>query len=164
MSHQNPARSFDAPYLDRLCAAAAVSPRRRQHDNLHADTTEPCQRLFNAVGEDSYIRPHRHLVDPKTETLVAVRGRFALLLFDDTGNITAVQPFGIGSGAVAVELPPGAWHTVIALTPQAVLFETKAGPFDPLRAKEPATWAPEEGGAPASAYLRRLRGVVAAGC
>jgi cupin fold WbuC family metalloprotein len=165
MSHESTkARSFDAAYFDRLCAAAAASPRRRQHDNLHSDTTEPCQRLFNAVGEDSYIRPHRHLADPKTETLLAVRGECALLLFDDTGHVTAVQPFGIGLDAVAVELPPGVWHTVIAMTPQAVLFETKAGPFDPARAKELAAWAPEEGGASASAYLRRLRVAAAAGC
>jgi cupin fold WbuC family metalloprotein len=165
MSHENPTpRNFDAAYFDRLCAAAAASPRRRQHDNLHADSAEPCQRLFNAIGEDSYIPPHRHLVDPKTETLVAVRGKCALLLFDDTGHVTAVQPFGIGLDAVAVELRPEVWHTVIAMTPQAVLFETKAGPFDAARAKELAAWAPEEGGASASAYLRRLRVAAVAGC
>lgn len=46
---------------------------------------------------------------------------------------------------------------MIAVAPQAVLFETKAGPFDPARAKELASWAPEEGGVDAPAFLERLR-------
>jgi cupin fold WbuC family metalloprotein len=63
---------------------------------------------------------------------VAVRGRFAVLLFEDTGHITtAVQPFGVGRGALAAELAPGVWHTVFAVTAQSVLFEIKVGPFDP---------------------------------
>lgn len=159
MTHQDTLRVFDEAYLDRLSAAAVASPRRRQHDNLHAEPAEPCQRLFNAIGEDSYIRPHRHHVDPKAETLLAVRGAFALLLFDETGRVVAVERFGAGAGAgaVAVELPPGAWHTVIALQPRSVLFETKSGPFDPTRAKELAAWAPDEGSAHAPVYLARLR-------
>lgn len=61
-----------------------------------------------------------------------------------------------------VEVPPGTWHTIIALTPHAVLLELKAGPFHAGAAKEPALWAPEEGSPEAQTYLRYVRGAIAA--
>lgn len=137
----------------------------RQHLNIHQEYSDPCQRFFNAFGaEGCYIRPHRHSLDPKTEDLFAIRGLFALIAFDDAGVITKVVRFGTekymdeaGAAAVGVELAAGTWHTVVALTEGAVLLEMKAGPFDPMAAKEPAPWAPEEGTAEAASYLRFLR-------
>jgi cupin fold WbuC family metalloprotein len=155
-------RVFDSRYFDELVAAAGMSARLRQHDNLHASPNDPCQRLFNAIGQDSYIRPHRHNTDPKVETLVAVWGRFALLLFNDLGGLTDVVEFGVGTDAMAIELPPALWHTIVALTPQAVLFEAKAGPFNPSAAKELAPWAPDEGSGAAAAFLAELQRTVAA--
>jgi hypothetical protein len=58
---------------------------------------------------------------------------------------------------LAVVVEPHTWHTVLALTPGAVLLECKAGPFDPNAAKEQAHWAPEEGSSAAPGYLRELR-------
>ena len=49
-----------------------------------------------------------------------------------------------------------AWHTVIPLTPGSILFEIKAGPFDPSLAKEWAPWAPEEMTAESEIYLSKL--------
>ena len=59
---------FSSQYLDDLTSAAENNPRKRQHRNIHQDYSEYCQRLFNAIEPDSYIRPHRHASDPK-ETL-----------------------------------------------------------------------------------------------
>jgi cupin fold WbuC family metalloprotein len=120
--------------------------------------------LFNAVGADSYIRPHRHSLDPKTETLFAVKGKFALVVFDDHGNPQQVSMFGsqlFGDMPAGVELTPGAWHTVVALSDEAVLLEIKAGPFDAQAAKEFAPWAPEEGTMQAPHYLRSLHQLIA---
>lgn len=151
----------DQALLAALVDAAGAAPRRRQHRNLHASYGEACQRLLNAIEPDSYIRPHRHSLDPKTETLVALRGLFALVLFEDDGAVREVLCFGTeqyrDARAAAVELAPHAWHTVLALVPGAVLLELKAGPFDPGAAKELATWAPEEGSGDAAAYLGQLR-------
>jgi cupin fold WbuC family metalloprotein len=137
----------------------------RQHLNIHQSYDDPCQRLFNAIGINSYIRPHRHSLDPKTESLFAVRGLFALVLFDQHGNPRNVIRFGSesagGKVAAGVELSPGDWHTVVALSEGAVLLELKAGPFRPDAAKELASWAPEEGGDAALSYLRSLHGVIA---
>lgn len=155
-------RVFDQRYFDDLSAAAGASERRRQHDNLHASHDDPCQRLFNAIGENSYIHPHRHRADPKVETLVAVRGRFALLVFDERGSVTEVVAFGTGADVAAVEVPPEVWHTVVALTPQATLFEVKPGPFDASSAKELAPWAPEERSRAAASFLAALQRAVVA--
>jgi len=43
------------------------------------------------------------------------------------------------------------------VTEDSVLFEAKAGPFDPGAAKEFAGWAPEEGSPEAISYLCWLR-------
>ena len=117
---------------------------------------------------DSYIRPHRHRSAGSDETLVALRGLFALMTFDDEGLVRHAAPFGSERCAVemgcalAVIVEATVWHTVLALTPGAVLLECKAGPFDPDAAKDLAPWAPEEGTAAAAAYLGELRkGVVA---
>lgn len=140
---------------------AQQSKRMRQHLNIHQNYEDACQRLLNAVGTDSYIRPHRHSLDPKTETLFAIRGRFALVLFEDRGVPHKIVLFGSGelnrSDNVGVELQPGSWHTVLALTEGAILLEVKAGPFKADAAKELAPWAPEEGSESAEEYLSRLR-------
>jgi cupin fold WbuC family metalloprotein len=136
----------------------------RQHLNIHQGYEDPCQRFFNALGTGSYIRPHRHSLDPKTEDLIAIRGMFALVTFGDGGEIERIVKFGTEkfieegqAAAVGVELGAGTWHTVVALTDEAVLLEMKAGPFEPTAAKEPAPWAPEEGSADVEPYLRFLQ-------
>jgi cupin fold WbuC family metalloprotein len=151
---------FSADYLDTLSLQAKCNPRKRQHDNLHKSYQEAAQRLFNAIEPTSYIRPHRHSVDPRDELLVAVRGSMVLIIFDEHGNV--IEPFRFGSTvhdnnlAIGVEVPANTWHTVIALEPGCILLEVKAGPFDPCQPKELASWAPEEGSDSAQDYLSRL--------
>ncbi|MBS0317527.1 MAG: WbuC family cupin fold metalloprotein [Proteobacteria bacterium] len=157
---------FSDSMIEALVAAAAAHPRRRLHRNVHRSYDDPCQRLFNAIGVDSYIRPHRHSLDPRDECLVAVRGAMALLVFDDCGAIRQAARFGVPAANMTerlnagVEVPAGVWHTVVALAPGSVLFEVKAGPFDPAQAKEFAPWAPEEGSAAAQGYLAQLKRAV----
>jgi cupin fold WbuC family metalloprotein len=159
-------KRFSPDFLGTLIEEAARSPRSRQHRNIHQSYEDPCQRFLNAIGMDSYIRPHRHSLDPKAETLVAVRGMFALVIFGGDGAVQEVVRFGTekygeAEGlSVGVDLPPGTWHTIVALVPDAVLLELKAGPFDSKAAKEPAPWAPEEGSVDALPYLQRLRGLL----
>lgn len=152
---------LSAQYLDSLVEEACQSPRLRQHRNIHERLDDPCQRFLNAIGTDSYIRPHRHSLDPKAETLIAVRGQFALMTFDDSGAIIGVVYFGTEKAdnkvPVGVDLAPSTWHTIIALVAGSILLELKAGPFNSNAAKEPAPWAPEEGSSAGRDYLQRLR-------
>ncbi|HWU76082.1 MAG TPA: WbuC family cupin fold metalloprotein [Rhodanobacter sp.] len=153
---------FDAPYLDDLVSQALASPRCRQHRNIHEDYADPCQRTFNAIEPESYLRPHRHGPAQGPETMLAVRGLMALILFADDGRITDVHRFGAGAHAAAngvaagVETPPGRWHSVVSLEHGSILLEVKAGPFDPTSPRFPAPWAPEEGSVSASQYLAEL--------
>ena len=146
--------------LDVLMEQARTNPRRRQHRNLHLSPEEPCQRLLNAVCRDSYIRPHRHSQASTDECLLAIRGRFALLQFAGDGTVTAIHRFGAGEPVAIVQLAPKVWHTVIALTDDAVLFEAKSGPYVQDQAKEWADWSPAEGSSDQAAYLERLHGIV----
>lgn len=150
-------------FLDELVSQATSSPRLRQHFNLHHSYDEPCQMLFNAIGANSYVRPHRHSRDPYPEMLFAVRGRFAALKFGDMGEIlevvhfSCVPPRGGEKEAICVEVGPEDWHTVVAGEDGSVLLEVKAGPFDPTCAKEFARWAPREGATSSADYLEVLR-------
>ena len=138
---------------------AKTSPRLRKHLNLHSDFAEPSQRILNAVEPNSYIRPHRHLSDPKVEHLIVLRGAFALCLFKEDGEISQViklSPACQQNFTLAAEIDPYSWHTLISLTSGSVLFETKSGPFNPSQAKDVATWAPEEGTDASLRYINRL--------
>jgi cupin fold WbuC family metalloprotein len=146
--------------LDNLIYEAQQSPRHRLHLNLHNNYSENVQRLLNAIGTESYIRPHRHLFDPKPELLVAVSGVMSLLVFNFDGEIENITRFGCNRGTIncfAVEVSPATWHTVIAETPDAVILEIKPGPFNPDSAKEYAPWAPDENSPAARAYFAGLR-------
>lgn len=151
--------------LEDLVAKSEVSPRRRMHHNLHDSYDDPCQRLLNAIGTDSYIRPHRHAAASGVETLVCLRGQLGLIIFSDEGQIVETLIFGSGgnrtSSSVGAAVPPGTWHTVVALESGSILLEVKAGPFDPSAAKYPAPWAPAEGSAEAPAYLVSLASALA---
>lgn len=154
---------FDKLTLESLRDSAENSTRRRQNFNFHDSYNEPCQKFLNFIRSDSYIRPHRHMLDPKKELLVAISGVFGLCLFDDNGLLRECRPFAseaywhLGM-AFAASVSPFTWHTVIALTNEAVLLEAKEGPFNPAAAKELALWSPEEADVEASkAYLNMLR-------
>lgn len=146
--------------LNSLVEEARSNPRLRQHLNIHQDYQEPCQRLFNAIEPGSYVRPHRHASDPRDELLIVVRGLMGLITFDDLGEITGIIRLGTEKFAngyfCAVEVPASVWHTVVSLEPGSVLLEIKAGPFDPTRPKDLATWAPAESSSDATRYLDQL--------
>ncbi len=75
--------------IDQLSLEASESDRLRKNLNLHDDYADPCQRLFIAMEPGTYIRPHRHTDPPKPECFMAVRGRFALLVFENSGEVRA---------------------------------------------------------------------------
>lgn len=157
---------FSSKYLDDLVGEAVVSQRRRRHRNVHLDYSEPCQRLFNAIEPDSYLRPHCHGSAQGSEMMIAVRGLMALILFSDIGEVEQILFFGSDPGnvtkevAVGVEVFPGVWHSVVSLKTGSILLEVKSGPFDPSDPKRLAHWAPEEGSADAQLFFEKIRNEV----
>lgn len=147
---------IDNALLDSLCTQAAASPRRRKNHNLHTSDTALAHRLLNAVQTDSYIAPHRHLDPSKDETFVVLRGLMGLIIFDEAGTIKECIKVGAGdtaSHALGVDIPAGTWHTSLALVPDTVILEAKAGPYQPLTEAERAPWAPAENTPEAATHL-----------
>ncbi|MBL8382215.1 MAG: WbuC family cupin fold metalloprotein [Burkholderiales bacterium] len=145
--------------IDALYAQAQEAPRRRRNRNLHGSDDARAHRLLNAVCPDSYVRPHRHLDPEKDETLVVLRGRFGLVMFDDAGAVVSAQTLGARGPACGATIAHGCFHSLVALEPGAVFFEAKAGPYLPLTDAEVAHWAPAEGDAAAAPYLAWMRGL-----
>ncbi len=134
---------------------ARANSRKREILVLHRGDDDPLQRMLNAIEPGSYVQPHRHCNPPKSETIVLMSGSIAFLTFHDdgspdTGNFIVLHP---AKGALALDAREGIWHTFFALEPNTVLFEVKAGPFDPRCEKEAAPWAPAESSPDAPAYL-----------
>ena len=144
--------------MDDLTAKAKVSPRLRLNFNLHIDYSDPCQKFLNAIEPNSYIRPHRHLIEHGVEFLSVLRGEFALIIFGDDGEIEKITKLKLNSinEPNAVEIDPTLWHTIISIASGGVLLEVKAGPFNPEKAKDFATWAPEEGTQDSLKYLKKI--------
>jgi cupin fold WbuC family metalloprotein len=146
---------IDQALLDTTLARAVASPRGRINHNFHPDLAANPHRFLNAWTRGSYAAPHRHLLVPKPESFVVLRGELAVFLFDDAGQVTERHVLGRG-GVLGIDLAPGLWHTVAALSETAVCFEVKAGPYDAATDKQFAPWAPREGDPAAADYLARL--------
>ena len=146
---------IDTALLDATLARALTAPRGRVNHNFHPDMASNPHRFLNAWTRGSYSAPHRHLAVPKPESFLVLRGELALFVFDDAGGITEKHILG-RDGVLGIDLAPGLWHTVAALSETAICFEVKAGPYDVATDKEFAPWAPREGDAAAAAYLAGL--------
>ena len=146
---------IDEALLDATLSRAVAAPRGRINHNFHPDMASNPHRFLNAWTRGSYAAPHRHLQVPKPESFLVLRGELALFLFDDQGAITETHVLG-RSGALGIDLAPGLWHTVAALSETAICYEVKAGPYDAATDKEFAPWAPREGDPGAAEYLARL--------
>lgn len=140
--------------LDRLTAQAADQPRRRSHHNIHESFDDPVQKLLVAATRDSYFRPHRH--PDKREFALVLRGQFEIILFDDSGGVSARQRIGDNTGVNGFEIPAATWHCWLVKSDNGIFFEAKQGPYDPKTAAEFAPWAPAEGGSEVQAYLAGL--------
>lgn len=142
-----------------LSEEARGRPRLRANRNLH-EMTDPVHRLLNAVEPGSYIRPHRHLHPPRSETVVVVSGALGLLLFDEAGYVARTELLRPAPGRFAADLAEGVWHTFISLESGTVFLETKAGPYVPPGSDDLASWAPAEGEEGASALEERFRTMI----
>lgn len=145
-------KRLTADALAALRAEAVASPRRRKNFNLHASPDDPIQRLCNAFEPGTYVRPHRHGADV-WELFLILGGHAAVLIFDNAGHVTERTEVQAGGETQVVELPPGVWHSLVALAPNTVLFEVKPGPYRPTGENDFAAWAPKEGAPGADAFV-----------
>lgn len=148
-----------------LSGKAVASPRGRANFNLHPELADPIQRFLNAIEPGSYVRPHRHaFAEGRWELFVILSGAVAVLVFDDEARVIDRVELDTAGGVLAVEIPPGVWHALVALKPGSVMFEFKPGPYSPLSDKDFAIWAPAEGDPATPAWVERYRRAVVGDC
>ena len=149
-------RLIDKTLLDEVSSEARDNLRKRKNRNFHASDNAPANRLLNAVEPGSYVAPHRHLDPTKDETLIVLRGKFGLVIFDDAGKVVQTEVIEVGGEVSGVNIPHGTWHSVVSLQSGSVFFEAKAGPYVPIAPKEKAPWAPAENDVDAPDFLARM--------
>lgn len=145
---------IDAERLTTMAADATTAPRRRTHAPLHDDHADPVQRVVIALQPGTYVRPHRH-EDGVWELFALLEGALSVLVFAADGTVERRVDLRPGGDRI-VQLPPGAWHTAVALVPHTLALEVKPGPYRPTTDKHFATWAPAEGEPAAADMVRWL--------
>jgi cupin fold WbuC family metalloprotein len=143
-------------FFNQLLLKASESPRKRSHYNLHKDLNESVQRLCIGLKKGTYVRPHHHPQGNKWELMLVLRGSICLILFDKAGSILEKLLLNPGSSLSGVEMEPSTWHTIFPLTEEAVIIETKEGPYIPTEESDFASWAPAEGDASVMEFLSWL--------
>lgn len=116
--------------LDTISTQAKESPRLRMNYNLHETLDAKVQRLFNAMEPGTVIPIQRH--QNTAETLMLVRGKMKVVLYDDNKNIIEEAILSHEDGNYGVHIPAGVWHCVEIIEPDTVMFEVKEGPYAPL--------------------------------
>lgn len=129
--------------LDETRAKALQSPRLRMNYNFHESLDDPINRLLNAMEPGTYLRPHRHLNPAKDEIFLLLRGKVAVFLFDEEGNITGKTILDPKEGVYGAEIQAGVWHGLLVMEPGSVIYEIKQGPFAPLAPENLAPWSPD---------------------
>ena len=145
---------IDNDKLNLLIDDARTSPRLRKNLNIHADLSDPVQRLCNAFEPGTYVRPHRHPEKDKWELFVVLQGEALVLVFDEAGMVQERTILSDQGPNYLIEIPSQTWHTVTALQEATVLFEVKPGPYIAVSDKDFASWAPAEGEPQVDAFVK----------
>lgn len=160
---QDPIKLINRALIDKLLEEAGENERRRVNFNFHPTLEDNPHRFLNVLLRGTYITPHRHLHPPKAESFLILEGKAVFLIFGESGEVEEVHPlvgYGIstqsGAANLGVDIAPGIWHTLVVLSPHAVIYEVKPGPYLPTADKEFAPWAPVEGSPECADYLARL--------
>lgn len=154
------AQTIDAGMIEGLLGEARISARRRAIRRLHSGDWEHCHRMLNALVPGTYVQPHRHPDRHQGEGFIILKGRLALLIFDDDGSVDAglSRVLSPEDGVLGIDIASGIWHSLVALE-ECVIYEVKGQPpggYVQADDKEFAPWAPAEGEPSVDGYLRSL--------
>lgn len=151
-----PLKKININLIESLSRTAQQAPRRRINLNFHHGDPDVFQRMLNALEPGSYVQPHKHQSPDKDEVFVILRGKLAVLTFDDAGKVDDSVVLDASQGQFACEVPARTWHMIAALESGTVVFEFKHGPYDPTTDKTFAPWAPPENHPDSELYLEKL--------
>lgn len=144
---------IDKTLLDQVVNEAKESTRLRKNHNFHTDYADPINRMLNAMEPGTYARPHKHEDPDKREAFFILRGRMAVIIYNEDGTISDHMILDAREERYGVEIPPKVWHSVISLESGSVVYEIKDGPYFPMNDKNFASWAPAEGSDKCQEYI-----------
>lgn len=135
---------IDEKLLSAVIQDARTRERKRANHNFHPTYHDPINRMLNAFEPGTYVQPHKHEDPDKREVFLVLKGKLAMVFFNDEGEITEHVILSHSSGNYGVEIPPKVWHTAISLESGTVVYEIKDGPYVQANDKNFASWAPKE--------------------
>lgn len=129
---------------------AAESERLRRNFDLRTTAEDTSQRMLNALEVGTKVPIHRHL--KTSETVICLVGCLDWVFYEELPNMDAGGPIHDGDiaqdesnfieiarfrvcpreGQFGIQVPLGAWHSVIAHEPSTIL-EAKDGPYIPQK-------------------------------
>lgn len=132
--------------LSSLHEKAKVSDRLRQNFDLRTTPEDGSQRMLNALEPGTHIPIHRHL--KTSESVICLEGCLDWVFYEELPNLDAGGPIHDGEsvaddtnfvetarfrvcpreGIFGIQVPLGAWHSVIAYEPSTI-FEAKDGKY-----------------------------------
>ena len=98
--------------------------------NLHESFEDVVQRMFNALEPGTVVPIARHPYS--SETLIMLRGRLRVLIYDDHKEIIEDVIISPNSDYIGYHIPKGTWHQVESLEHGTICFETREGPYVPV--------------------------------
>lgn len=154
-------RVIDDNLISSLSEEAQSSPRKRTIFRFH-EHPEPVQRMLNAIEPESYIQPHKHQNPDKPEVFLILKGKLAMVFFDDQGEILQTEILDENGPVYGVDIAPGTWHMPVSLKEGSVVYEVIQGPYEEATHKKFAPWAPaEEDQEAGQTYLQKIKAKLA---
>jgi len=132
--------SIDLKILPNLIKEAKKSDRKRIMYCLHNSVDSMLHTMVNVIYKDSYICPHKHLVDDgcqvikKWESYLILDWKGKLLFFDDNWIIEKVIDIDANKWSMVL-VPEGVWHSIISISEYIVIFENKTWPWEEWKDK-----------------------------
>lgn len=147
---------IDKELISDLSKQASKNLRKRKNHNFHTENSDPLQRMLNALQPGTYVRPHKHESPDKREVFIILKGKIAIIEFNNKGDVTDYTIADAAKENFGAEVKPGIWHMVICLEKDTVYYEVKDGPYDPDIDKDFASWSPAEGDKDAKNYIAKI--------
>ncbi len=133
--------------LEELHQKAADSKRKRVAFDLRTTTEDNSQRMLNVLEVGTKVPIHRHL--KSSETVICLDGCMDWVFFEELPNMDAGGPVHDGElaadetcfvetarfrvcpreGQFGIQVPLGAWHSVVVHEPSTIL-EAKDGKYE----------------------------------
>ena len=124
----------DKKVLDELSAKAKENTRLRQSMDLRNSPEDLSQRMLNALEPGTMMPIHRH--HATSETIVILRGKIRWIFYDDQGRITESTELRSDGDIRMLNVEKDRWHSLECLESGSVLYESKDGPYHPLKEDE----------------------------